>query len=87
MHRAFLAGYVVDYRSVGPETGFVLKDPASLHSIASDPGRVRLSEAGLREFARGRGYKQGWVFHRLREQMLAVLAESAVNTQTAERAA
>jgi hypothetical protein len=28
----------------------------------------RLSEAELREFARMRGYRPGWVKHRLREQ-------------------
>jgi DNA repair protein RadD len=30
--------------------------------------RTRLSEAELRAFARARGYKRGWVLHRLREQ-------------------
>lgn len=39
--------------------------------------RLRLSEAELREFARARGYKQGWVFHRLREQMAQSGAEAA----------
>jgi hypothetical protein len=45
---AALAGYVIDYRSIGPNPGFILKDPRSLHSQASDPGRCKLSEERLR---------------------------------------
>ncbi len=36
--------------------------------------RTRLSEAELREFARARGYRPGWVFHRLREQAVGGVA-------------
>jgi Fe-S cluster assembly iron-binding protein IscA len=43
-----LAGYVIDHRSIGSDTGFVLKDPRSLHSRASDPGQLLLSEDKLR---------------------------------------
>ncbi len=45
---AALAGYVLDYRSIGPNPGFILKDPRSFHSRASDPGRCTLSEERLR---------------------------------------
>ena len=45
---AALTGYVIDYRSIGPEPGFVLKDPRSMHSRASDPGGVLLSRDKLR---------------------------------------
>jgi Fe-S cluster assembly iron-binding protein IscA len=45
---AALAGYVIDYRSIGQKPGFILKDPRSLHSQASDPGQCKLSEDRLR---------------------------------------
>lgn len=45
---AALAGYVLDFRSIGPEPGFLFKDPRSLRSRASDPGRLMLSEGKLR---------------------------------------
>jgi hypothetical protein len=53
---AALAGYVIDYRSVGPEPGFVLKDPRSLHSRASDPGHLLLfaGEPGFFRWLLGR---------------------------------
>jgi Fe-S cluster assembly iron-binding protein IscA len=45
---ARLFGAVVDFRSVGPEVGFVIRDPRGVHSRASDPGGLMLSEAKLR---------------------------------------
>jgi hypothetical protein len=45
---AAVAGYVLDYRSIGPNPGFILKDPQCLHSVASDPGQCKLSEERLR---------------------------------------
>lgn len=44
---ARLAGYVIDYQTI-PERGYVLKDPRSMHSRASDPVGVLLSRDKLR---------------------------------------
>lgn len=63
-----LTGYVLDYRSIGPDKGFIVKDPRSLHSRASDPGRLILSSEKLQRlqpelFTNTRGFL-GWLLGR-----------------------
>lgn len=60
---ALLFGAVIDFRSAGPEVGFVIRDPRGVHSRASDPGGLMLSETKLRRlhpelFA---GERRGWL--------------------------
>jgi Fe-S cluster assembly iron-binding protein IscA len=62
---AVLAGYVIDYRTVGGEPGFVLKDPRSMHSRASDPGGVVLSPSKLQRLQPELFARTGGFFRRL----------------------
>lgn len=86
---AAVAGLVIDYRSIGSETGFVLKDPNSFHSRASDPGRFQLSESKLRRlqpelFVTERGFFR-WLLRRRRDPGVLEYCESlASHLQTGD---